>query len=150
MRVRLRALSPAVMTVFSLVGAALVVPSNSAVPALYRLYQQSMHLTPLMITLVYAVYTFSLLAALLTLGGLSDYVGRRPGILSGLLLNAIAMVLFAYDTHAEQLILERPVQGLRSGTATAALGAAILDTDRTPGPLLNSLTAFLGLTAGAL
>jgi hypothetical protein len=57
------------MTVFSLAGAALVVASNSAVTPLYRLYQQSMHLTPLMITLVYAVYTFSLLAALLTVGG---------------------------------------------------------------------------------
>src|SRR6266446_753607 len=120
--VRRRALSPEVMTVFSLVGAALVVASNSAVTPLYRLYQQSMHLTPLMITLVYAVYTFSLLAALLTVGGLSDYVGRRPVILSGLLLNAIAMVL----------------------------GAAILDTDHRRGPLLNSVTAFLGLTAGAL
>src|SRR6266478_507561 len=104
-----RALSPAVMTVFSFVGAALVVASNSAVTPLYRLYQQSMHLTPLMITLVYAVYTFSLLAALLTVGGLSDYVGRRPVILSGLLLNAIAMVLFSYATDVGQLILARAV-----------------------------------------
>src|SRR5216683_409137 len=148
--VRRRALSPAVMTVFSFVGAALVVASNSAVTPLYRLYQQSMHLTPLMITLVYAVYTFSLLAALLTVGGLSDYVGRRPVILSGLLLNAIAMVLFSYATDVGQLILARGVQGLCVGTATTALGAAILDTDRRRGPLLNSVTAFLGLTAGAL
>src|ERR1700730_7695875 len=109
MRVRRRALSPAVMTVFSLVGAALVVASNSAVTPLYRLYQQSMHLTPLMITLVYAVYTFSLLAALLTVGGLSDYVGRRP---------AIAMVLFSYATDVGQLFLARAVQGLCVGTAT--------------------------------
>src|SRR5712672_762654 len=148
--VRRRALSPAVMTVFSLVGAALVVASNSAVTPLYRLYQQSMHLTPLMITLVYAVYTFSLLAALLTVGGLSDYVGRRPVILSGLLLNAIAMVLFSYATDVGQLILARAVQGLCVGTATPVLGAAILDTDHRRGPLLNSVTAFLGLTAGAL
>ena len=63
--VRRWALSPAVMTVFSFVGAALIVASNSAVTPLYRLYQQSMHLTPLVITLVYAVYAFSLLAALL-------------------------------------------------------------------------------------
>src|ERR1700720_4631144 len=150
MRVRRRALSPAAMTVFSLVGAALVVASNSAVTPLYRLYQQSMHLTPLMITLVYAVYTFSLLAALLTVGGLSDYVGRRPVILSGLLLNAIAMVLFSYATDVGQLILARAVQGLCVGTATPVLGAAILDTDHRRGPLLNSVTAFLGLTAGAL
>src|SRR5260370_11160991 len=148
--VRRRALSPAVMTVFSFVGAALVVASNSAVTPLYRLYQQSMHLTPLMITLVYAVYTFSLLAALLTVGGLSDYVGRRPVILGGLLLNAIAMVVFSYATDVGQLILARAVQGLCVGTATTALGAAILDTDRRRGPLLNSVTAFLALTAGAL
>ena len=148
--VRRRALSPAAMTVFGFVGASLVVASNSAVTPLYRLYQQSMHLTPLMITLVYAVYTFSLLAALLTVGGLSDYVGRRPVILSGLLLNAIAMVLFSYATDVGQLILARAVQGLCVGTATTALGAAILDTDRRRGPLLNSVTAFLGLTAGAL
>src|SRR5712664_4162424 len=148
--VRRRALSPAAMTVFGFVGASLVVASNSAVTPLYRLYQQSMHLTPLMITLVYAVYTFSLLAALLTVGRLSDYVGRRPVILSGLLLNAIAMVLFSYATDVGQLILARAVQGLCVGTATTALGAAILDTDRRRGPLLNSVTAFLGLTAGAL
>src|SRR6266849_708617 len=148
--VRRRALSPAVMTVFSLVGAALVVASNSAVTPLYRLYQQSMHLTPLMINLVYAVYTFSLLATLLTVGGLSDYVGRRPVILSGLLLNAIAMVLFSYATDVGQLILARAVQGLCVGTATPVLGAVILDTDHRRGPLLNSVTAFLGLTAGAL
>jgi len=36
------------------------------------------------------------------------------------------------------------------GTATPVLGAAILDTDHRRGPLLNSVTAFLGLTAGAL
>src|SRR6202040_367841 len=110
MRVRRRALSPAVMTVFSLVGAALVVASNSAVTPLYRLYQQSMHLTPLMITLVQDAYTFSLLAALLTVGGVSDYVGRPPVILSGLLLNAITMVLFSDTSDVGQLILARAVR----------------------------------------
>ncbi|MGM4893007.1 MFS transporter [Tardiphaga sp. 839_C3_N1_4] len=138
------------MTAFSFAGAALVAASSSAVTPLYRLYQQSMHLSPLMITLVFAVYAISLLAALLTVGGLSDYVGRRPVILGGLLLNAIAMVLFSYASDVEQLILARAVQGLCVGTATTALGAAILDTDRKRGPLLNSVTAFLGLMVGAL
>ncbi|MEZ0218952.1 MAG: MFS transporter, partial [Tardiphaga sp.] len=121
------------MTAFSFAGAALVAASSSAVTPLYRLYQQSMHLSPLMITLVFAVYAISLLAALLTVGGLSDYVGRRPVILGGLLLNAIAMVLFSYANDVGQLILARAVQGLCVGTATTALGAAILDTDRKRG-----------------
>ena len=143
-------LKPSAMTAFSFAGAALVAASSSAVTPLYRLYQQSMHLSPLMITLVFAVYAISLLAALLTVGGLSDYVGRRPVILGGLLLNAIAMVLFSYANDVGQLILARAVQGLCVGTATTALGAAILDTDRKRGPLLNSVTAFLGLMVGAL
>jgi hypothetical protein len=143
-------LKSSAMTAFSFVGAALVAASSSAVTPLYRLYQQSMHLSPLMITLVFAVYAISLLAALLTVGGLSDYVGRRPVIFGGLLLNAVAMVLFSYASDVGQLILARAVQGLCVGTATTALGAAILDTDRKRGPLLNSVTAFLGLMVGAL
>lgn len=145
-----RGLRPAAMTTFSFLGAALVAASSSAATPLYRLYQQSMHLTPLMITLVFAVYAISLLAALLTVGGLSDYVGRRPVILGGLLLNAAALILFASAINVWQLILARAVQGLCVGTATTALGAAILDTNRKHGPLLNSITAFLGLMFGAL
>jgi len=145
-----RAVSPGVMTVFSFAGAMLIAASSSAVTPLYRLYQASMHLTPFWITVVFATYVASLLAALLTVGGLSDYVGRKPVILAALLLNAVAMVLFAEAHDVGQLILARAVQGLSVGVGTTALGAAILDTNRARGPLLNSVTAFLGLTAGTL
>jgi hypothetical protein len=138
------------MTLFSFGGAILIAASSSAVTPLYRLYQQSMHLTPFWITIVFAAYVASLLVALLTVGGLSDYVGRRPVILAALLLNAGAMILFAEARDVGQLILARVVQGLAVGSGTTALGAAILDTNRARGPLLNSVTAFLGLTAGAL
>ena len=143
-------LPSSVMTVFSFAGAILIAASSSAVTPLYRLYQQSMHLTPLMITVVFAAYVVSLLAALLTVGGLSDYVGRRPVILAALLLNGAAMILFARAGDVGQLILARAVQGVSVGAGTTALGAAILDTNRVRGPLLNSVTAFLGLTVGAL
>ncbi len=139
-----------VMTAFSFVSAATVVGSSSAATPLYRLYQESMHLTPLMITMVFAVYAISLLAALLTVGGLSDYVGRKPVILGGLLVNAAAMVLFSYATDVSHLILARAVQGLCVGASTTTLGAAILDSDRKRGPLLNSVSAFIGLMVGAL
>jgi len=147
---RTRVLPPAAMTVFSFAGALLLAASSSAATPLYRLYQQSMQLTPFWITVVFAVYVASLLVALLTVGGLSDYVGRRPVILAALLLNAAAMILFAEAGDVGQLILARAVQGLSVGVGTTALGAAILDTNRARGPLLNSVTAFLGLTAGAL
>jgi len=138
------------MTLFSFAGAMLIAASSSAVTPLYRLYQQSMHLTPFWITVVFAVYVASLLAALLTVGGLSDYVGRRPVILAALLLNGAAMILFSEARDVGQLILARAVQGLCVGVGTTALGAAILDTNRARGPLLNSVTTFLGMTAGSL
>src|ERR1700743_3848273 len=124
----IRTLSPVAMTLFSFAGAMLIAASSSAVTPLYRLYQASMHLTPLWITVVFATYVASLLAALLTVGGLSDYVGRKPVILAALLLNAAAMVLFSEAHDVGQLILARAVQGLCVGTGTTALGAAILDT----------------------
>ena len=145
-----RALSTGAMTLFSFAGAMLIAASSSAVTPLYRLYQASMHLTPFWITIVFASYVASLLAALLTVGGLSDYVGRRPVILAALLLNAAAMLLFAEARDVGQLILARAVQGLCVGVGTTALGAAILDTNGARGPLLNSVTAFLGMTAGSL
>jgi MFS family permease len=77
-----RALPSSAMTMFSFAGAILIAASSSAVTPLYHLYQASMHLTPLWITIVFASYVASLLAALLTVGGLSDYVGRRPVILA--------------------------------------------------------------------
>ena len=128
----------------------LIAASSSAVTPLYHLYQASMHLTPFWITVVFASYVASLLATLLTVGGLSDYVGRRPVILAALLLNAAAMMLFSEARDVGQLILARTVQGLSVGVGTTAFGAAILDTNRARGPLLNSITAFLGMTAGSL
>ena len=145
-----RLLAPRAMTLFSFGGAILVAASSSAATPLYRLYQESMHLTPFWITVVFASYVASLLAALLTVGGLSDYVGRRPVILAALLLNAAAMILFSEARDVGQLILARIVQGLCVGIGTTAMGAAILDTNRARGPLLNSITAFLGMTAGSL
>jgi hypothetical protein len=147
---RARALPASAVTLFSFVAAMLLAASSSATTPLYHLYQQSMHLTPFWITAVFAIYVASLLAALLTVGSLSDYVGRRPVILAALLLNAVAMLLFAEARDVSHLILARTIQGLCVGTGTTALGAAILDTNRARGPLLNSVTAFLGMTAGSL
>ncbi len=142
--------SPRAMTIFSATAAATFFASSSAPTPLYRLYQEALGLSPLLLTLIFAAYAFSLLAALLTLGKLSDYVGRKPMILAALLLNALAMTLFVAADAAGWLIAARVVQGFASGIAAAALGAAILDSDRQRGPVINSITGFIGLTVGSL
>jgi MFS family permease len=138
------------MTLFSFFGAVMISACSSAPTPLYHLYQQTFGLTPGMITLIFGSYAFALLAALLTFGGLSDFVGRRPLILMALLLNGAAMVIFLSADSGPSLIAARIVQGFATGIALPTFGATIIDTDRAKAPLLNGITAFLGLTVGSL
>jgi MFS family permease len=137
------------LTIFAVITAITFSACSSAPTPLYRLYQDHFGLTPLVLTTIFGSYAFSLLAALLTVGSLSDYVGRRPVTFVALLLNAVAMVIFLEAESAPALIAARVVQGFATGAAITTLGAAILDADRRRGPLLNSITAFIGLTIGA-
>jgi MFS family permease len=143
-------LSNATTTVVSVIAAMTFSASGAAPTALYHQYQESFGLTPFAITIVFAAYVLSLLAALLTVGSLSDFIGRRPAILAALALNIVSMAMFMTASSEAALIAARALQGFATGLATASLGAAILDNDRSRGPILNSITAFLGLAAGSL
>lgn len=138
------------MTVYSFIGAVMISACSSAPTPLYHLYQQTFHLTSGTITLIFGAYAFALLAALLTAGGLSDFLGRKPLILMALLLNGAALVIFLFANSASGLIFARIVQGFATGIAFPTFGATILDTDKARAPLLNGVTAFLGLTVGSL
>jgi hypothetical protein len=124
--------------------------SGAAPTPLYQEYQSHFGLTPFMVTVIFATYVLCLLLALLTVGSLSDFLGRRPAILGALAMNIVAMLLFMTAGSAAALIVARAVQGFATGLAVTALGATILDTDRDRAPMLNSVTAFAGLSAGTL
>jgi len=103
-----------------------------------------------MVTIIFAAYLLCLLLALLTVGSLSDDVGRRPAILSALAMNVVAMIIFMTAGSAAALIVARAVQGFATGFAATTVGATILDTDHERAPVLNCVTAFAGLSAGTL
>lgn len=135
------------MTAVGLTLASFLAASSAPTP-LYRLYQQAWGFSLGMLTLIFAVYAFSLLVALLTVGALSDYLGRRPVILAALGLEAISMLMFAHAQDAQALLWSRVVQGFATGMASAALGAALLDLDRERGTLINMLAPMIGMAAG--
>jgi MFS family permease len=137
-------------TIISVITAMTFAASGAAPTTLYQRYQETFGLTPFILTVIFGAYVLSLLGALLTVGSLSDYIGRRPAILTALALNVAAMVMFIWADSAATLIAARAVQGFATGLATATLGASIMDTDRSRGPVLNSITAFAGLTVGSL
>ncbi|OIN45006.1 MFS transporter [Pseudomonas azotoformans] len=124
--------------------------ASSAPTPLYHLYQEGLHFSAGMLTLIFGVYALSLLAALLTVGSLSDHLGRKPVIFTALLLNMLAMLLFINEGSVAWLIAARTLQGFATGMATAVLGAALLDTDRQQGPLVNSVAPLLGMACGAM
>jgi MFS family permease len=124
--------------------------ASSAPTPLYHLYQQGLQFSAGMLTLIFGVYALSLLAALLTVGSLSDHLGRKPVIFAALLLNMLAMLLFINEDSVAWLIAARTLQGFATGMATAVLGAALLDTDRQQGPLVNSVAPLLGMACGAM
>lgn len=139
-----------ILGVFSVAAAIIFFASSAAPTPLFHIYQENFGLSPAMITIIFAAYALSVLAALLTAGRLSDNLGRRPVIFISLLMNITAMAIFFLANSANMLIAARVMQGFATGAAATALGAAILDTNHKFGALLNSITTFLGLTLGAL
>ena len=124
--------------------------ASTAPTPLYHLYQEHLQFSAATLTLIFGVYAISLLAALLTVGSLSDYLGRKPVIFTAVALNMLAMLLFINADSVAWLISARVLQGFATGMATAALGAALLDTDRQQGPLINSVAPLLGMAVGAM
>ncbi|KPU56441.1 reduced folate carrier family protein [Pseudomonas fluorescens] len=124
--------------------------ASTAPTPLYHLYQEQMQFSAATLTLIFGVYALSLLAALLTVGSLSDYLGRKPVIFTAVILNILAMLLFIHADSVAWLIYARVLQGFATGMATAVLGATLLDTDRERGPLVNSVAPLTGMAIGGL
>ncbi|MGO8654672.1 MFS transporter, partial [Rhizobium ruizarguesonis] len=117
---------------------------------LYRIYQENFSVSPVLITVIFAVYAFALLAALLTAGSISDHLGRKPVIFFALVLEIVAMALFVVASGPGWLIAARIVQGLATGIAGASLGAALVDVDRAKGQIVNSIAPLSGMAVGAV
>src|SRR5580692_3279127 len=94
---------------------------SSAPTPLYGVYQAAWGFSPITITVVFGIYAIAVLATLLVVGGLSDYVGRRPVLLAAALLQAISMAIFATANDVGALVLARVVKGLSTGAAAAAV-----------------------------
>jgi MFS family permease len=125
--------------------------AGSSTPTpLYSTYAREWGFSPITTTIVFGVYALAVLAALLTAGSLSDHVGRRPVLLATIAVQAAAMIVFVTADGVPALLVARVVQGLATGAAAAAVGAAMLDLDQVRGTIANSVAAPLGTGLGAI
>ncbi|GAB6902831.1 MFS transporter [Kineosporia succinea] len=127
---------------------------SSAPSPLYVVYQQQWHFGAPTLTLVFAVYAVVLLITLLIAGGISDFVGRRPVILTAIAIEIASLVVFLVADGVGDLILGRGLQGVATGIGIGALGATIGDLAPADRPALaagiNVASPTFGLAAGAL
>lgn len=138
---------------FAGISLTLLLMAASAPSPFYPGMEERMGISPVGITLVFAVYALALLATLLTLGALSDHVGRRPIFAAGFAVMVISMLMFWQADSAAPLFLARAVQGAASGMLVPTLSAMIADTVSPARPrrasVLNSFAPMAGLALGA-
>jgi MFS family permease len=123
---------------------------SSAPTPLYPVYQAAWGFSPITVTVVFGVYALAVLASLLTVGSLSDHIGRRPVLLAALGVQAATMLLFSSADGVSGLIVARVLQGLSTGAAVSALGAGLIDLHRVRGAIANAVSPMLGAATGAI
>lgn len=94
---------------------------------LYVLYEKQMGFGPLGVTVVFAAYVIGTLFALVTLGDLSDHVGRKKVLAMSVGCAAVSSGLFLVASDIGLLIGARVVSGLAAGFVTGTAAAALAE-----------------------
>ncbi|MBV8361386.1 MAG: MFS transporter [Deltaproteobacteria bacterium] len=108
-------------TVFiDLLGFGIVIP-------FLPLYAQRLQVNAFGVGLILSSYSLMQLLCAPLLGGLSDYYGRRPIIVLGLLGSSISYVIYSFAASFTLLLISRAVHGACAGTVSTAQ-AYVADT----------------------
>jgi MFS family permease len=121
---------------------------------LFLLLEEHWGFPPVVLTIAFATYAFALLATLLVGGSLSDHIGRRPVLITALIIELASMVMFIVAPNIGVIIAARAVQGIATGLATSAFTAAIVELApqrlKKLGAAMGSIAPTAGLAVGAL
>jgi MFS family permease len=137
------------------VYAFMIVMMGTTLPTpLYPLYSNVFQLSPLMITVIYAVYAVGVIGGLLVFGQLSDRIGRRYVLIPGIILSIISAIVFLFASNVGLLLLGRVVSGLSAGlftsTATTTIVNLAPDEKKNQASTIASSVNMLGLGFGPL
>jgi MFS family permease len=100
----------------------------SSVPSpFFLVFQHRWGFSSGILTLAFGSYAIILLILLMIAGSLSDHVGRRPVIITALVIQVASMILFFTARGSGSLIAARLAQGLSMGIANGTLSAAVIE-----------------------
>jgi MFS family permease len=107
-----------------------------------------------MVTVIFAVYAFGVIAGLLAFGNLSDEIGRKPVLLLGIAFSATSALLFVFAGSLAPIFAGRVFSGLSAGIFTGTATAMLVDLAPGGRRRLGSLVAVVvnlgGLGLGTL
>jgi MFS family permease len=137
----------------SVTFAALFLAAGAPTPLLV-LFEMDWGFSSWMLTIAFAAYSVGLIAALLVVGSLSDFLGRRPVLVASLIVELAAMVMFIFAPDIGWVVAARLVQGVATGAATSAFSAAVVELApvrmKKLGAIMGSTAPAGGLALGAL
>jgi len=94
---------------------------------LYPLYAQRYGFGSLLVTVIFGIYAFGVVAGLILFGNLSDQLGRKPLLLFGLALSAGSALLFLLAQSLVPIYVGRVVSGFSAGVFTGTATAYVID-----------------------
>jgi MFS family permease len=144
---RTRLASPAALAGEAIGFASLYLSAGALMPLLV-VYQGQWHFPSALLTLAFAVFAVGFLAAVLTVGSLSDQVGRRPVLLAALAIQLSSNVVFLTAPNVGWVIAGRIAGGLATGAATPAFTAALVELAPPSRKGLGTVLGSVGLTGG--
>ena len=120
---------------------------------MYPLYQQELGFSPVVQTVIFALYAVGVLVALLVTGRWSDQLGRRPLLLAGVALSLLSSLVFLVAGPVWVLFVGRLISGFSAGifagSATAAVIEAAPESWRERGPAVATAANIGGLGLGS-
>jgi MFS family permease len=144
-----RAPHPAAAVVVALILAAIAaVPTAPA--ALYGTYEHVDGFPTAMVTVVFSTGIVGVLVGMFVLGRVSDLAGRKRMLLVAVLVQLLALVIYAVSPGLEVLLLARVVSGLGAGIAVPTATAYLLDLLNPSGGQLGARRAAIVATAANL
>ena len=101
--------------------------ANFTPTPLYPRYQDAWSLSASQVSLVFSAYAIGVLVVLISLGGMSDRIGRLPTLRGAAVVVLVSLVVLAAAPSFEVLLAGRLLQGMGTGVVASAGAAAMLD-----------------------
>ncbi|WP_285275868.1 MFS transporter [Halopseudomonas bauzanensis] len=116
---------------------------------LYAVWQQQWGFSATALTAVFSVYVLGVVITLLTMGSLSDQLGRRQMLIPGLLFILGGAIIFMLAGSIHELGLARLITGIGTGMVTGAATAAVVEMEPDGNWTRGATLSALAFTSGA-